>query len=145
MSSNTFGSYGLRKERLNDPLGIKIESDNLFISLYNYWMLYHHPHQQILRGILDFDCSNVTTLDSNIRKKWSKDLPHVNIVLEKYKDAYEFFNPMQFWEKFDNEKYFELLVGWNRKNEKDYLEIKPWLNRVPIRHEKVFIQVTNRQ
>ena len=74
-----------------------------------------------------------------------KRLLHVNIALEKYKDADELFDPMQFLEKFDNEKYFELLVDWKRKNERDYLEIKPWLNRVPIRHEKVFIQVTNRQ
>ena len=29
-----------------------------------------------------------------------------------------------------------LLIG-REKNEKDYLEIEPWLNRVPIRHEKV--------
>ena len=68
MSNNTYGSYGLHEERLNDPLGIKIKFDNLFINLYNYWTL-----QQILRGILDFDCSNVTTLENNIRKKWSKD------------------------------------------------------------------------
>ena len=137
MSSNTYGSYGLREERLNDPFGIKIKFENLFINLYDYWTLYHHPHQQILRGILDFDCSNVTTLENNIRKKWSKDLLHVNIVLERYKDADEFFNPMQFLEKFDNEKYFQLLVDCKRKNEKYYLEMKGWLNRVPIRHKKV--------
>ena len=65
-----------------------------------------------------------------------KRLLHVNIALEKYKDADELFDPMQFLEKFDNEKYFELLVDWKRKNEKDYLEIKPWLNQVPIRHKK---------
>ena len=72
-----------------------------------------------------------------------KRLLHVNITLEKYKDADEFFDPMQFLEKFDNEKYFELLVDWKRKNEKDYLEIKPWLNQVPIRH-KSFMHVTKR-
>ena len=121
---------------MNDPLGIKIKFDNLFINLHDYWMLYHHLHRQILRGILDLDCSNVTTLENNIRKKLSKDLRHVNIVLEKYKDADEFFNLMQFLEKSDNEEYFELLVDWKRKNEKYYLEVKPWLNRVPIRHEE---------
>ena len=51
----------------------------------------------------------MTTLENNIRKKWSKDLPHVNIVLEKFEDADEFFNMTQFLEKFDNENYFGLL------------------------------------
>ena len=106
---------------MNDPLGIKIKFNNFFIDLYDYWTLYHHPCQQINSGILDFDCSNVITLENNIRKKWSKDLPHVNIVLEKYKGADEFFNPMQFLEKFDNEKYFELLVDWKRKMEETIL------------------------
>ena len=56
----------------------------------------------------------------------------LNIVLEKYEEADDFFNPTQFLEKFDNEKYFEHLVDWKEKNEKEYLEKKPWLNRVPI-------------
>ena len=59
-----------------------------------------------------------------------EDLPNVNIVLEKFKDADEFFNPMEYLEKYDNEKYFQLLVNWKRKNEEKYLEVKPWLNRV---------------
>ena len=61
----------------------------------------------------------------------------LNIVLEKYEEADDFFNPTQFLEKFDNEKYFEHLVDWKEKNEKEYLEKKPWLNRVPIRHRKL--------
>ena len=59
-----------------------------------------------------------------------EDLRNVNIVLEKFKDADEFFNPMEYLEKYDNEKYFQLLVNWKRKNEEKYLEVKPWLNRV---------------
>ena len=59
-----------------------------------------------------------------------EDLPNVNIVLEKFKDADEFFNPMEYLEKYDNEKYFQLLVNWKRKNEEKYLEVNPWLNRV---------------
>ena len=48
---------------------------------------------------------------------------------------------MQFLEKFDNEKYFELLVDWKKKNEKEYLEKKPWLNRVPIKHRKLLCKL----
>ena len=74
-----------------------------------------------------------------------KRLLHVNIALEKYKDADELFDPMQFLEKFDNEKYFELLVDWKRKNERDYLEIKPWLNRVPLDMKKFYASYQERQ
>ena len=63
-------------------------------------------------------------LKINIRRKWHKNLPHLNIVLEKYEEADDFFNPMQFLENFDNEKYFELLIDWKKKNEKEYLEKK---------------------
>ena len=82
-----------------DPRGVKIKFDTLFINLYDHWTLYLHPHQQILRAIVDFDCSNMSTLEHNIRRKWKKVLPNVNIVLEKYKDADNFFNPMQFFWK----------------------------------------------
>ena len=97
MSDNTYGPYGLRQDRLLDPCGVKIKFDTLFINLYDYWTLYHHPHQEILRAIVDFDCSNMSKLERNIRRKWKKLLPNVNIVLEKYKDADDFFKPMQFF------------------------------------------------
>ena len=137
MSNNTYGSYGLREEHLNDPLGKKIKFDTLFNNLYDYWTLYHDLHQQILRNIVDFQFSLIAKLKINIRRRWRKNLPNINIVLERYKEADDFFNPMQFLEKFDNEKYFELLVDWKKKNEGEYLEKKPWLNRVPIRHRKL--------
>ena len=110
MSNNTYASYGLREERLNDPLGKKIKFDTLFNNLYDYWTLYHHPHQQILRNIVDFQFSSMAKLKINIHRKWHKNLPNLNIVSEKYEEADDFFNLMQFLEKFDNEKYFKLLV-----------------------------------
>ena len=149
MSNNTYGSYGLREERLNYTLGIKIKFDNLFINLYNYWVLSHHLHQQILWRILDFDCSNVTTLENNIRKKWSKDLPHVNIVLEKFEDADEFFNMIQFLEKFDNENYFGLLEKTTLDFLTSWLEEKKWKRLSLVKSStnetwKSFMQVTKR-
>ena len=124
MSNNTYGSYGLREERLNDSLGKKIKFDTLFNNLYDYWTLYHHPDQQILRNIVDFQFSLMAKPKINICRKWRKNLPNLNIVLEKYEEADDYFNPMQFLEKFDNEKYFELLVDWKKKNEEEYLEKK---------------------
>ena len=93
--------------------------------LHDYWKLYHHPHQQILRNVVAFKCSLLVILEINLRRKWTKDLPNLNIVLEKYTEGDEFFNPIQFLEKFDNKKHLELLVDWKSKNEKYYLQIKP--------------------
>ena len=59
----------------------------------------------------------------NIRKKWSKDLPKLNIVLKKYKKEDNFFDPRRFLEEFNSEKYFKLLMGWKIENEKKYLLI----------------------
>ena len=118
MSDNTYGSYGLHLAILNDPLGKKIKFDTLFHHLYNYWTLYHHPHQQILQNVVAFKCSLLVILEINLRRKWTKDLPNLNIVLEKYTEGDEFFNPIQFLEKLDNEKYLELLVDWKRKMKK---------------------------
>ena len=94
MSNNTYGSYGLCEERLNDPLDKKIKFDTLFNNLYDYWTLSHHPHQQILRNILEFQFSSIAKLKINIRRKWCKNLLNLNIVLEKYEEADDFFNSM---------------------------------------------------
>ena len=80
MSDNTYGSYGLHLELLHDHLGKIIKFDTLFNNLYDSWTVYHHPSQQILRGILDFKFSTVVKLEMNLRRKWSKDLPNLNIV-----------------------------------------------------------------
>ena len=82
MSDNTYSSYGLRLELLHNPLGKKIKFDTLFKNVYDYWTVYHHPHQQIFRGILYFKFSTVVRLEMNFRRKWSKDLPNLNIALE---------------------------------------------------------------
>ena len=73
----------------------------------------------------------------NIRRKWSKELPKVNIIFKKYKEeGEEFFNPTRFLIEFDCEKSFELLKDWKLKNEKKYLEEHPYLNFTPHRHKK---------
>ena len=73
----------------------------------------------------------------NIRKKWSPNLPKVNIIFKKYKGKDAFFDPRQFLEEFGAEKYFELLMGWKIKNEKKYLKENPYLNFGPYRHKKI--------
>ena len=73
----------------------------------------------------------------NIRKKWSKDLPKLNIVLKKYKKEDNFFDPRRFLEEFNSEKYFKLLMGWKIENEKKYLEEFPYLTFSLQRHKKI--------
>ena len=75
----------------------------------------------------------------NIRRKWSPELPKVNIIFKKYKEKREkFFNPTRFLEEFDCEKYFELLKDWKIKSEESYLNERPYLLFSPRRHKKFF-------
>ena len=74
----------------------------------------------------------------NIRRKWSKDLPKVNIIFKKYKEeGEEFFDLTRFLIEFDCGKYFEHLKDWKVKNEKKYLKENPYLNFSPHRHKKI--------
>ena len=52
----------------------------------------------------------------------------MNILFEKFHEKDKFFNPTDFFEKYDNEKYFELLIDWKKTIYK---------NRVQIRHIKI--------
>ena len=50
MSDNTYGSHKLQFVQLNDPRRKHINSDTLFLNLYDYWTEYHHPHM-IIRSV----------------------------------------------------------------------------------------------
>ena len=72
----------------------------------------------------------------NIRRKWSPELPKVNIIFKKYKEEREeFFDPTCFLEEFDCEKYFELLKDWKIKPEESYLNELPYLLFSPRKHK----------
>ena len=58
------------------------------------------------------------------------------IIFKKYKEKDALFDPRQFLEESDAEKYFQLLMGWKIKNEKKYLEENPQLNFCPYRLAK---------
>ena len=77
----------------------------------------------------------------SIRRKWSKDLPLVNIIIKKFKEKDKFFNPERFLEEFDQEKYFELLKAWKADVEKSYLDKNPHLDFSPVRHEKCLMSM----
>ena len=70
----------------------------------------------------------MTKIERNIRKKWVKDFPDVDIILERIKANDQCFNPSNFFEKYDSEKHFELLVIWKEKYD---------LRFRPYRHKKI--------
>ena len=76
-------------------------------------------------------------LEMYIRKKWSKELPNLNIVFDKYKKGDSFFCPRRFLDEFDTGKYFELLKDWKEKCKIYQLREKPHLKFWPYRHKKI--------
>ena len=72
-----------------------------------------------------------------MRKMWSKDLPNVNIVFDKYKEVDSFFDPHRFLDEFDTEKYFELLKDQKEKCEIYHLRGKPHLKFGPYRRKRI--------
>ena len=133
---NTYGSHNLRLARLNDPRRKHINLDTLLLNVYDYWTEFNHPHA-IIGSVAEWSNWVLVKLERNIRKKWSKDLVNVNILFEKFHEKDKFFNPTEFFEEYINEKYFELLIDWKKKHEKNCLEEKLHLNRVQIRHKKI--------
>lgn len=129
MSDNTYGSPGLLIKRLNDRFGKHVKSDTLFLNLYNYWTEFHNPNKRYLW----WHTNLIWKLEMYIRRKWSKDLPNVNIVFEKYKQEEAFFDPRRFKDQFDSEKYFELLKDWKIKFEQYHLLENPYLRFGPHR------------
>ena len=130
---STYGSANLRR-RIGNKFGKHIRTDTLFINLYEYWTEFHNPQKRYL-----FWLSHVMwKLEMNIRRKWWKELPKVNIIFKKYKEeGEEFLDPTRFLIEFDCEKYFELLKDWKLKNGKKYLEEHPYLNFTLHRHKKI--------
>ena len=127
---STCGSANLRIKRIGNKFGKHIQTDTLFTNLYDYWTEFRNRRKKFL-----FWHSHIMwKLEMNIRRKWSKDLPKVNIIFKKYKEeGEEFFDPTRFLEEFDCEKYFELLKGWKIKSEESYLNEHPYLLFSPRR------------
>ena len=104
---STYGSVGLRIESLNDLFGKKVKKDILFNNLYDFWTRFHDPNKKYFWWYPQL----LWNIEMSIRRKWSPDLPKVNIILKKYKEEDEFVDPSRFLEVFEAEKYFELLKG----------------------------------
>ena len=133
MSEETYGSANLCIESIEDRVGRKVKKDTLFYNLYDYWTSYHDPNKKIFWW---YD-QKLWRLEMCIRRKWNrKILPLVNIIIKKYKENDEFFNPTQFLNELDSEKYFELLAAWKKEVEASYLKDFPYFRFGPHRHKK---------
>ena len=130
MSTN--GSANLRIKKIGNKFGKHIRTDTLFTNLYNYWTEFCNLQKKIL-----FWHSHIMwKLEMNIRRKWSPELPKVNIILKKYKEEREeFFDSTRFLKEFDCKKHFQLLKDWNIKSEESFLNEHPYLLFSPRRHK----------
>lgn len=72
-------------------------------------------------------------LERNIRRKWVKDLPNVNIILEKIKRSDDSVKPINLFQTKDSKQYFELSIRI-----KDVLETNHERRHFkPRRHRKI--------
>ena len=100
--------------------------------MYDHWTEFRNQQ----RTFLFWHSHIMWKLEINFRRKWSLELPKVNIIFKKYKEEWEeFFDPTRFLEEFDCEKYFELLKDWKIKSEESYLNEHPYLLFSPRRHK----------
>ena len=133
----TYGSANLRVLFMNDERGKMVKTDSLFENLYDFWTSYHDRN----KSILYWYGHKIWKLEMSIQRKWSKDLPLVNIIIKKFKEKDKFFNPERFLEEFDQEEYCELLKVWKADVEKSYLDKNPHLDFSPVRHEKCLMSM----
>ena len=133
----TYGSAEIRTIFMNDKEEKLIKSDSLFENLYNFWSCFHMSY----KTLFIWYHPKMAQLEKVIRQKWvtTKDL--VNIVLNKFKEKDNYFNPMGSLGG-DEEKYFEILQQWKIDFEKSYLEQFSHLGRAPIRHKKCLTGIT---
>ena len=117
---------------MDDGKGREIKKDTLFENFYDFWTAFHGPNKSLFYWYRQ----KIWMLEMSIRRKWnSQVLPLVNIILKKYKENDQFFNPEKYLAEVDQEKYFELLKTWKIEVEKTYLEEHPHLCFSPVQHE----------
>ena len=78
------------------------DKDTLFFNIYNFWCFSNYLSMYCLWGKTALD-----RLKINLKRKWKKDLPNVNLFIELVERKTEKINPQMFY--FDSESYFEKL------------------------------------
>ena len=129
MSDNTYGSPNLRFESINDISGKRIKKDASFCNICDYWTTFHDRHKRWFWWYSE----TLTKRERNIRKKWVKDLPNVDIILDKIERGDQSVRQINFLVEYDAEKYFELLILMNEDLERSH-EVSRFK---PRRHQKI--------
>ena len=125
----TYGSAKLRVLFMDDGKGREIKKDTLFENLYDFWTTLHDPN----KSLLYWQRQKIWMLEMSMRRKWnSQVLPLANIILKKYKENDQFFNPEKYLAEVDQEKYFKLLKTWKIEVEKTFLQEHPYLRFLPV-------------
>ena len=132
MSYETYGFF--RKEFLNDKKGKLIESDKLFLNIYDFWVLqcaffmpckgWYHP--------------KITKLEIILRRKREragakvKTLPIINVLILKMIEEDRAFDPSNYLNK--KEQYFANLESCKNTFEEELI----YTSKESIRHRKIY-------
>ena len=136
MSYETYGFF--RKEFLNNIKGKLIESDELFLNIYDFWVLKHAFFMRRKRWYHP----KITKLERILRRKWEragvkvKTLPIINVLILKIIEEDRAFDPTNYLN--EKEQYFANLESWKMTFEEELIQRKPYLTRKPIRHRKIY-------
>ena len=135
----TYGPAEIRTSFMNHEDGKLIKNDSLSENLYDFWSCFDMSY----KTFFIWYHPKMAQLEMAIRRKWvtTKVLPLVNIVLNKFKEKDNYFNPMRYLGG-DEEKYFEILQQWKIVFEKSFIEQYPHLSCAPIRHKKCLAKST---
>ena len=89
----TYGSAEIRTTFMNDEEAKLIRSDSPFENLCDFWKFFHMSY----KTLFIWHHPKMAQLEKAIRGKWvaTKDVPLVNIVLKKFKEKDNYFNPMR--------------------------------------------------
>ena len=139
----TFETYGdFRTEFLYDIRGKLLENDELFLNIYDFYVLLHGSGNVQAEHWYRWTYLKLNKLERMLKKKWKKmekavkTLPIINVLLNKIKEDDATFSPLAYLN--EKEQYFANLESWKLTSEETFLNSHPYLLREPIRHKKIY-------
>ena len=103
----------------------ELNKQTLFPNIYYLWCLQHFFSMYYIWK---------STALTRLERKWTDDLPNVNLFLERMRERDQMIKPTSFF--FDSESYFEHLLLWKIVKEDELLQPRHLIK--PKRHKKTF-------